>query len=257
MSNDDDNHQSDKAWLPDYILERLQDSEDATELLSDSYLNPAELCTLLKINPSTLLRWRRAGRGPKVIRLSTRSFLYARSDVQAWLESIRSNDDIPANTIPDEHTTWIERRRKACAIARPCECGCGTSVEQPLHGRRRFVGPDHYPSKRKRTTDRVYNYETGAIVDGIRHNRHRYMQGCRCDICVTTHNDYCRNWCHKNPEKLSVIVHRYNNNITHSGPHDGGKIAWYVAGCRCWDCRQAYFNRISTDKTLDEARIEV
>lgn len=61
----------------------------------------------------------------------------------------------------------------------------------------------------------------------------------------------------QNGEKLSVIVHRYNNNITHSGPHDGGKIAWYVAGCRCWDCRQAYFNRISTDKTLDEARIEV
>lgn len=53
----------------------------------DQLLTPAEVAELLKLQPSTLVEWRRLRKGPRHIRVGHRTVRYRRSDIDAWLES--------------------------------------------------------------------------------------------------------------------------------------------------------------------------
>lgn len=54
----------------------------AQKLLDDN-----DLAVICKVQPSTVKRWRRKGRGPKVTWLSQNSPRYQQDDVESWLAS--------------------------------------------------------------------------------------------------------------------------------------------------------------------------
>lgn len=51
-------------------------------------LTTAEVAQLLRVNRSTVCRWRSVGAGPRVIWLSASIPRYRRSDVLAWLDRV-------------------------------------------------------------------------------------------------------------------------------------------------------------------------
>lgn len=53
---------------------------DTEELLTDQ-----DIATLLKVQPSTVKRWRREKTGPKPIYLAATTVRYRRGDVDAWI----------------------------------------------------------------------------------------------------------------------------------------------------------------------------
>ncbi|UVY85397.1 helix-turn-helix domain-containing protein [Brachybacterium sp. NBEC-018] len=54
----------------------------------DEYLTTMEVAKWLRVDRSTLCRWRLAGTGPRVIWLGPSSPRYARADVLAWLQEM-------------------------------------------------------------------------------------------------------------------------------------------------------------------------
>jgi predicted DNA-binding transcriptional regulator AlpA len=54
--------------------------------MSDEYLTTEEVAAWLKVAPSTVCRWRLAGRGPRVTWLSPSLPRYRRTDLAAWLD---------------------------------------------------------------------------------------------------------------------------------------------------------------------------
>ena len=60
-------------------------------LLFAGWLTTEELAKLLKVDPSTVRRWRTAKpqQGPPFVRLSERAVIYSSTDVEAWLRRIR------------------------------------------------------------------------------------------------------------------------------------------------------------------------
>ncbi|MGW2397197.1 helix-turn-helix transcriptional regulator [Kitasatospora sp. NPDC001664] len=63
----------------------------AVDLLHSGWYTAEELAPLLKVDPSTLRRWRNAEppQGPPFVRLANRTVVYSIPDTQAWLNSKR------------------------------------------------------------------------------------------------------------------------------------------------------------------------
>lgn len=57
----------------------------------DTWFTTEELADLLGVDPSSVRRWRTATppEGPPFVRVSARHTIYARTDVEAWLEQQR------------------------------------------------------------------------------------------------------------------------------------------------------------------------
>ncbi|MFJ6619630.1 helix-turn-helix transcriptional regulator [Kitasatospora sp. NPDC091335] len=66
-------------------------SPSAVDLLHSGWYTAEELAPLLKVDPSTLRRWRNAKppQGPPFVRLANRTVVYSIPDTQAWLLSHR------------------------------------------------------------------------------------------------------------------------------------------------------------------------
>lgn len=74
------------------------------KLAKDSlYLTSSEVAEWIRVSPSTLCRWRRAGRGPRVTWLSEGCPRYRRADVETWLREVaawRSGESRAVATAP-------------------------------------------------------------------------------------------------------------------------------------------------------------
>jgi excisionase family DNA binding protein len=55
----------------------------------DEYLTTEEVATAVRTSPETVRYWRHVGKGPESFKLGRR-VLYARKDVEAWIEGARS-----------------------------------------------------------------------------------------------------------------------------------------------------------------------
>ncbi|GAA3559617.1 hypothetical protein GCM10022419_045270 [Nonomuraea rosea] len=67
------------------------------DLLRAGWYTTEELAVLVKVDPSTLRRWRTQEpvQGPPFVRLSERTTLYSVDDVRMWLESRRTAPEGP------------------------------------------------------------------------------------------------------------------------------------------------------------------
>lgn len=59
-----------------------------TALPTDELLTTEEVATWLKVAPSTVCRWRMAGKGPRVVWLAPTLPRYRRADLTSWLEEV-------------------------------------------------------------------------------------------------------------------------------------------------------------------------
>ncbi|QJY49052.1 helix-turn-helix transcriptional regulator [Pseudonocardia broussonetiae] len=61
--------------------------------IHDTWFTTEELADLLGVDPSSVRRWRTATppEGPPFVRVSTRHTIYARTDIEAWLEQHRTD----------------------------------------------------------------------------------------------------------------------------------------------------------------------
>jgi predicted DNA-binding transcriptional regulator AlpA len=59
-----------------------------TAFPTDELLTTEEVATWLKVAPSTVCRWRLAGKGPRVVWLAPSLPRYRRGDLAAWLEQV-------------------------------------------------------------------------------------------------------------------------------------------------------------------------
>ncbi|WP_248964548.1 helix-turn-helix transcriptional regulator [Sphaerisporangium perillae] len=68
-------------------------ANEAMDLLPSGWYTTEELAQLLKVDPSTVRRWRTARpvQGPPFVRLSSRLTLYSVHDVERWLSSRRTD----------------------------------------------------------------------------------------------------------------------------------------------------------------------
>ncbi|MEU7883467.1 helix-turn-helix transcriptional regulator [Microbispora bryophytorum] len=66
---------------------------EPTDLLEGGWYTTEELARLLKVDPSTVRRWRtsRPVQGPPFVQLSSRLTLYSVRDVERWLSSRRTD----------------------------------------------------------------------------------------------------------------------------------------------------------------------
>ena len=55
---------------------------------TSSSLTTEEVATWLKVAPSTVCRWRMAGKGPRVVWLAPTLPRYRRADLTSWLEEV-------------------------------------------------------------------------------------------------------------------------------------------------------------------------
>ena len=60
----------------------------ATPVPADEFLTTEEVAAWLKVAPSTVCRWRLAGKGPRVVWLSPSLPRYRRDDVMVWLDKV-------------------------------------------------------------------------------------------------------------------------------------------------------------------------
>jgi predicted DNA-binding transcriptional regulator AlpA len=81
-----------QASLPLHVLTRRPRARPDRGFDADrrgrmaEFLTSEEVAKWLRVSPSTLCRWRQAGRGPRVTWLSASCPRYERSDVEAWLK---------------------------------------------------------------------------------------------------------------------------------------------------------------------------
>jgi len=59
-----------------------------TALPTDELLTTEEVAAWLKVAPSTVCRWRLAGKGPRVVWLAPTLPRYRRTDLTTWLEEV-------------------------------------------------------------------------------------------------------------------------------------------------------------------------
>lgn len=52
---------------------------------TDELLTFREVAAILKLNPQTMIEWRRSDRGPKWVRIGQKTVRYRRSDLEAWI----------------------------------------------------------------------------------------------------------------------------------------------------------------------------
>lgn len=57
--------------------------------MTDDFLVTEDIAKLMHTSPSTVRYWEHTGRAPKSFKVGRRR-LYARSDVEAWIEAARS-----------------------------------------------------------------------------------------------------------------------------------------------------------------------
>ncbi|MET9349911.1 helix-turn-helix transcriptional regulator [Streptomyces termitum] len=64
-------------------------------LTPGAWYSTRELAVLLRVDPSTLRRWRtsRPPRGPAFVSFSARTVMYASADIEAWLNARRTAPD--------------------------------------------------------------------------------------------------------------------------------------------------------------------
>jgi hypothetical protein len=67
-------------------------AEDAARQLEHlpAFLTTGEVATLLRVNPSTVCRWRLTGGGPNVTWLSAKIPRYQKTDVLNWVHQLAS-----------------------------------------------------------------------------------------------------------------------------------------------------------------------
>jgi hypothetical protein len=65
--------------------------EEEESLLHGTWYSTEEMAALLKVDPSTLRRWRtaRPPQGPPFVQLAARHYTYSAADVEAWLTTRR------------------------------------------------------------------------------------------------------------------------------------------------------------------------
>ena len=62
--------------------------------MSTTYLTTAEVAAIVRVPIETARYWRHVGKGPKSFKVpGGRRVLYAREDVEAWLESARNGGE--------------------------------------------------------------------------------------------------------------------------------------------------------------------
>ncbi|GAA3148199.1 helix-turn-helix domain-containing protein [Nonomuraea salmonea] len=68
-------------------------TDQGPDLLGSGWYTTEELATLMKVDPSTVRRWRtqQPVQGPPFVRVSGRTTLYSVDDVRAWLQSRRTD----------------------------------------------------------------------------------------------------------------------------------------------------------------------
>ncbi|MEV0143938.1 MULTISPECIES: helix-turn-helix domain-containing protein [unclassified Nonomuraea] len=72
-------------------LARASEEPSATDTSENTWRTTEEVAAMLKVDPSTIRRWRtaRPPQGPPFVRLSARLTLYNIHDVQRWLNQHR------------------------------------------------------------------------------------------------------------------------------------------------------------------------
>ena len=72
-------------------METQSVSEHQLEMLYGEWLTTKQLARLIRIDPSTLRRWRtgRPAQGPPFVRMSDQVTVYCAADVERWLASRR------------------------------------------------------------------------------------------------------------------------------------------------------------------------
>jgi hypothetical protein len=83
---------TDAGLRPHHVTTRSTTESRGVQVSSASLLTTEELAQLLRVDPSTVRRWRTAHpvQGPPFIRLSDRVTLYRPEDVEQWLVSKRT-----------------------------------------------------------------------------------------------------------------------------------------------------------------------
>lgn len=68
-------------------------TDHCPDLLESGWYTTEELAALMKVDPSTVRRWRtqKPVQGPPFVRVSERTTLYSVDDVRAWLQSRRTD----------------------------------------------------------------------------------------------------------------------------------------------------------------------
>lgn len=59
--------------------------------MTETFLDSKEAAHILKLSPQTLNNWRTQGRGP-AFRKAGRKVIYARSDIDAWMDANKFNN---------------------------------------------------------------------------------------------------------------------------------------------------------------------
>jgi len=60
---------------------------NAQPIEADHFLTPEETAEILRVAPSTLIRWRRQKIGPPFVRLGHRTVRYSAAVVDGWMKS--------------------------------------------------------------------------------------------------------------------------------------------------------------------------
>lgn len=70
-------------------VERFESTprEGAAVQMTAQLLTTAQAAEVLDVHPATLATWRTEGRGPRFIKIGERNVRYARSELEAWLDS--------------------------------------------------------------------------------------------------------------------------------------------------------------------------
>jgi hypothetical protein len=69
----------------DQVLTQFGDAAGADAVILPVLMTTTEVAALLRVDPSTLSKWRSCGHGPRATWLTPSTPRYARSDVLAWL----------------------------------------------------------------------------------------------------------------------------------------------------------------------------
>ena len=77
----------------DAALRLPKDAHAQEDLLHSGWYTTEEMAALLKVDPSTLRRWRTTSppQGPPFVKLATRHYTYSVLDAQQWLRTRRTD----------------------------------------------------------------------------------------------------------------------------------------------------------------------
>jgi transposase InsO family protein len=77
--------------MPTHVTPMPAPAENPAGLLANGWYTTEEFAGLLKVDPSTVRRWRtaRPPQGPPFVKLSDRVVMYSAPDVERWLSDHR------------------------------------------------------------------------------------------------------------------------------------------------------------------------